>query len=182
MNVRSNGPGAYLPESIVDQVILAADALARFRAAELREQFSLTENQYRLMLLAARHGPVNVGELASLVGRDTGQVSRTVKNLVQRQWMMSARLDKVATVEIALSTAGWEVMHEIAQSGRGWQSALGSVLAKSDTAIVSRAMERLHAAVLRAGEALPLAAEEGAEQRLCRRPGAAVSASASPCG
>jgi DNA-binding MarR family transcriptional regulator len=167
MTVRSDGSGAYLPESIVDQVILAADALAPFRAAELRAGFSLTEIQYRLMLLAARHGPLNVSELASLVGRDRGQVSRTVKSLVDRQWMTSARLDKVANVEIALSAAGWMVMHEIAQAGRGWQLALGSALTDAETAIVSRTIDRLHAAVLGAGAALPAGPDDCGGHRPC---------------
>jgi DNA-binding MarR family transcriptional regulator len=150
MNERSKQSDAYLPENLFDQVILAADALARFRAVELRERYSLTEIQYRLMLMVGRHGPVNIGELALLIGRDRGQVSRTVKSLVERRWMTSARLDKVATVEIALSPAGWEAMHKIAQAGQGWEGVLGSPLTAADIALVCQSVEHLHVAVLRA--------------------------------
>src|SRR5690606_24296067 len=95
-----------LPDRMVDQLILAAEAVVRYRIATYRDRFKLTELQYRMMMHVEQHGPISVGELAVLVGRDVAQVSRTVKALVDTGLMDCQRTRGNIAKSLRLSPEG----------------------------------------------------------------------------
>lgn len=137
------------PDTIADRLILAAEAVVRYRMTAYRDRFCLTELQYRLLMHVAPHGAVSLTRLSQMVGRDTGQVSRTVRSLVDAGLMTSTRRRGRVAVDIALSAAGRRTFSEMAKVGEEWQAAIGHALTPGDLSLVADTIGRLHGAANR---------------------------------
>jgi DNA-binding MarR family transcriptional regulator len=158
------------PDSIADQLILAAEAVVRYRTAAYRDRFCLTEMQYRLLMHVAQHGAVSLTQLSQMVGRDTAQVSRTVRSLVDAGLMTSARRRGRVAVDIALSAAGRRTFSEMAKVGEEWQAAIGDALSPGDITLVVDTIERLHDAANQLAERKGAGPSQPPAPRGCHRP------------
>lgn len=134
------------PEHIADQLIVAAEAVVRYRIATYRDRFRMTELQYRMMMHVARNAPISVGKLAELVNRDIAQVSRTVKSLVETGLMVSRKSRGTVAKSLVLSPAGEAVYLQMATVGKEWGSAISGVIPAETITLVSQAMEGLNEA------------------------------------
>lgn len=133
-----------LPDRMVDQLILTAEAVVRYRIATYRNRFKLTELQYRMMMHVEQHAPISVGELAALVGRDIAQVSRTVKALVDTGLMVCKRTPGKIAKSLCLSPKGNAVYLEMAAVGEDWDHAISRALPSEDLVHAVHVMKRLN--------------------------------------
>ena len=134
---------------MVDQLILAAEAVVRYRIAIYRDRFKLTELQYRMMMHVARHAPISVGHLAALVDRDVAQVSRTVKLLVDSGLLTTRRTPGGVAKSLDLSAEGHAIHDQMATIGEEWEGAISDAMPLEEIAHATQAMEQLYAAASR---------------------------------
>lgn len=137
------------PDHIADQLILAAEAVVRYRIATYRDRFKMTELQYRMMMHVARNAPISVGRLAALVNRDNAQVSRTVKSLVETGLMISRKSRGSVAKSLVLSPEGEAIYLQMALVGEEWGTAISGAIPSEKIALVSQAMEGLNLASCR---------------------------------
>lgn len=139
-------------DSLADQLIYAAEALVRSRSAAYKERFQLTEVQYRVMMQVAKHAPLSLGELCSLVHRDQGQISRLVKSMTDAGLLTRAKRAGSAAMAIELSPRGRRIFHQMAMVGEEWEVALTAVMSPQDIALASQAASHLYEAAFKVRE------------------------------
>jgi len=137
---------------LAEQLVLAAEALVRYRGAAYRQRFRLTDLHYRLLMHVAKRGPISLGDLSNLVNRDCGQISRTVKALIESGFMRSERRRGSPGMGIELSHKGRSTYEAMAKIGEEWEFALSALMPLHEIALASQAAGRLHAAALRIHE------------------------------
>jgi DNA-binding MarR family transcriptional regulator len=142
-SVGSIGP-RQLPDHLADQLILAAEAVVRYRIAAYRDRFKMTDLEYRMIMHVARNAPVSIGGLAALVGRDNAQVSRTVKSLIVAGLMASRRSRGTNAKSIVLSPEGHRTYEKMTAIGAEWEVAISDVMATDMIVVASHAMEQLN--------------------------------------
>ena len=133
-----------VPESLSDRLILASEAVVRYRIAAYRDRFDLTEIHYRLLTQVAQHSPITLGHLARLVNRDCAQISRMVKALIARGLLANGRLPGKQAMAIKLTSVGREIHRQMARIGQDWEIAVESLISPEEIAMASTAMERLY--------------------------------------
>jgi len=134
---------------MIDQLILAAEAVVRYRVATYRDRFKLTELQYRLLLHVEQHAPMSIGELAGMVARDVGQVSRTVRTLIDAELMVCTRTNGRIAKSLTLSAKGRDLFQQMATVGERWENAISVALPSEDIVQAAQAMQRLYVATHR---------------------------------
>ena len=132
------------PESLSDRLILASEAVVRYRIAAYRDRFDLTEIQYRLLTHVAHHSPITLGQLARLVNRDCAQISRMVKSLISRGLLANGRLPGKQAMAIELTSVGREVHRQMARIGQDWELAVENLISTDEIALASVAIDRLY--------------------------------------
>jgi DNA-binding MarR family transcriptional regulator len=132
------------PESLSDRLILASEAVVRYRIAAYRDRFDLTEIQYRLLTHVAQHSPITLGQLARLVNRDCAQISRMVKSLLARGLLANGRPPGKQAMAIELTSVGREVHRQMARIGQDWELAVENLISTDEIALASVAMDRLY--------------------------------------
>jgi len=133
-----------VPESLSDRLILASEAVVRYRIAVYRDRFDLTEIHYRLLTHVAQHAPITLGHLARLVNRDCAQISRMVKALIGRGLLANGRLPGKQAMAIELTSIGREIHRQMTRIGQDWEEAVESLISREEIAMASAAMERLY--------------------------------------
>lgn len=131
---------------LIEQLILTAEAVVRYRIVAFRRRFKMTELQYRLMMQVAAHAPVSLGQLSNLVNRDCAQVSRTVKCLVEGGLMTNRRERGGPTKSIELSADGAALYAEMQKVGEKFEAALAALISSADAALATDAIERVYEA------------------------------------
>ena len=162
-----------VPESLSDRLILASEAVVRYRIAAYRDRFDLTEIHYRLLTHVAQHAPITLGHLARLVNRDCAQISRMVKALIARGLLANGRLPGKQAMAIELTAVGREIHRQMTRIGQDWEVAVESLISPAEIAMASAAMDRLYDA---ARHVLHDDARDSVERKAS--PGAAYAATA----
>lgn len=134
---------------MVDQLIMAAEAVVRYRVATYRDRFKLTELQYRMMMHVARQAPITIGHLAVMVDRDIAQVSRTVRLLIDSGLMVCSKVRGSQAKALKLSPEGQAVHRQMAMIGEEWEGAISDAMPSDAIARATQAMEQLYVAANR---------------------------------
>ncbi|MET4577308.1 MarR family winged helix-turn-helix transcriptional regulator [Ottowia thiooxydans] len=115
-------------------------------------RFGLNVSQWRMLAASAQLQPTSVTELTEYSGMDKVTVSRSVRELVDRN-LLSRELDELdrRRATITLTPEGQRVYEEIAPGAVAFEEALLSVLKPAERKAFSSVMDRLldQAAVLR---------------------------------
>jgi len=135
---------ADVPDSLIDRLILASEAVVRYRIAAYRDGFDLTEIQYRVLAHVAQHAPITLSHLARLVNRDCAQISRMVKTLIARGLVRNGRPPGKQAMAIELTDTGRETRARMARIGQDWEAAVENLLSTDQIALASVAIDRLY--------------------------------------
>lgn len=104
----AEAPGR-LGDLLTMRMIAFFSLLRRSGVAAQRRMFDLSEVEWRIMVQLGIKSPVSLNTLAEKTLQDRGQLSRTVKGLVERGLLTRERRPGGPTVDICLSPAGREL-------------------------------------------------------------------------
>ncbi|MEO0061613.1 MAG: hypothetical protein RLZZ08_173 [Pseudomonadota bacterium] len=108
-------PGATAPtdevtrqlgDLITMRMIYFFNVLRRSGVLAQRRLFGMSEVEWRIMTQVGLHAPLSLNRLAELTLQDRGQLSRTVKGMVERGLLTRRRKPGGPTVEIAFAPDG----------------------------------------------------------------------------
>lgn len=116
-----------------------------------RRLFSMSEVEWRIMTHVGASAPLSLNRLAELTLQDRGQLSRTVKGMVERGLLTRERRPGGPTVDIAFAPAGEEMHARMVERALERDRRLTEGLAAEDAAVLRRAIETM---VTRAEEVL----------------------------
>lgn len=90
-------------------------SLRRSTLLNQRRLFKLSEIEWRVMTQIGKGVPLSLNDLAERLGRDRGQLSRTVKGMVERGLLTRNRKPGMPDIEIALAPAGRDLRAEMVE-------------------------------------------------------------------
>ena len=103
-----------------------------------RQQFDLSEVEWRIMTLAGEHAPFSLSRLASLTLKDEGQLSRAVKKMVGRGLLKRHRKPGGPEIEIDLSADGRSAYRNMVERAIARDRRLTAQIAPEDLAALWR--------------------------------------------
>lgn len=101
-----SGPLAGL---VTMRMIILFGVMRRSGAITQRHQFNLSETEWRIMAQVGEFAPLSLNGLAELLLLDRGQLSRTVKGMVERGLLSRERKPGGPEIEIDLTKEGREL-------------------------------------------------------------------------
>lgn len=101
-----SGPLAGL---VTMRMIILFGLMRRSGAITQRHQFNLSETEWRIMAQVGEFAPLSLNGLAELLLLDRGQLSRTVKGMVERGLLSRERKPGGPEIEIDLTKEGREL-------------------------------------------------------------------------
>jgi DNA-binding MarR family transcriptional regulator len=128
--------------------------LANLTARPFNERFGrrlrLTLSEWRVLLVVADRPGITAQDLADYLGLDKMSVSRAVRGLLARgRVARRASAEDRRRLHLSLTTAGWRVYREIADSGLARERAVFGTLAQAERKAFFAALARLVAGTRR---------------------------------
>lgn len=108
-----------------------------------RRLFAMSEVEWRIMTMVGAHAPLSLNRLAELTLQDRGQLSRTVKGMVERGLLTRERRPGGPTVDIAFAPDGHAMHERMVVRAKERDRQLTEGLAPEDAAVMRRAIETM---------------------------------------
>lgn len=123
---------------------VVADAVSKLMASSYEEQFALTRAEWRLVAALADLGPSTATALGAYSTLDKMQISRTLRDMEQKNWVVraAARADKRAKL-VQLTTTGRALYDAVLPLVQDKATALTSQLNPDDYAAFLRCISQL---------------------------------------
>lgn len=120
----------------------------------LKESAGLTPAQWRVMFMIHDNGPMSPARIGKKIGMDKGQLSRTIKGMLDRGWLQSqpSKADH-RSFELSLTAEGSAAFLKAQPKMRVRQSKLMNSLSKGELEALYSVFDKLEAAALELDEA-----------------------------
>lgn len=116
-------------------------SLRRSTLLNQRRMFKLSEIEWRVMTQVGKGVPLSLNDLAERLVRDRGQLSRTVKGMVERGLLTRTRKAGMPDIEIALAPAGEVLRAQMVELAFQRDSFLTSELELADIDVARRVID-----------------------------------------
>lgn len=120
-------------------------SLRRSTLLNQRRLFRLSEIEWRVMTQIGKGVPLSLNELAERLVRDRGQLSRTVKGMVERGLLTRNRKAGMPDIEIALAPAGQKLRAQMVELAFQRDSFLTAQLDPADIDVARRVIDLMTA-------------------------------------
>lgn len=138
------------PNLLTFRIIGLLDLLRRSGALANRREFGLTGIEWRIMAQVGEHAPLSLNDLTELLNLDAGQLSRTVKALVERGLLDRRRRPTGPAIMITLTGDGRALHARMMELARDRNGFLVAGLPSEEVAVATRVLD----AVLRNAQLL----------------------------
>jgi DNA-binding MarR family transcriptional regulator len=108
-----------------------------------RRVFGMSEAEWRILTQVGAHAPLSLNRLAELTLQDRGQLSRTVKGMVERGLLNRERRPGGPTVDISLAPAGRELHARMIDRALQRDQRLTQDITPADDAALRRIVEQM---------------------------------------
>lgn len=125
------------------RMIVLFGLLRRSGVLAQRRHFDLSELEWRVMTQVAKFGPLSLNGLAELLLQDRGQLSRTVKAMVERNLLTRERKPGGPEIVIELSEEGAALHSRMIERAIARDHALTEGIAPEDIATLWRVLDRM---------------------------------------
>ena len=145
------------PELILDQflpyrLVSLSQKISHALSAIYREQFGISVAEWRILANLADTGELNPKEVAQQTSMDKAKVSRAIKELSDKQYVVKRRDEQDQRAYwLALSARGRAMYRQIVPLALDWEARLLDALDASEYRDLNRIIEKL-ARRLEAGE------------------------------
>jgi DNA-binding MarR family transcriptional regulator len=137
---KRSGPLAAL---LSMRMVVLFSIMRRSTIYNQRRLFDLTEIEWRIMSQMHEHAPLSLNGLAELLMQDRGQLSRAVKNLVERGLMTRRRKPGGPGIEIGLAEGGKALQARMVELAIQRDEFLTEDIAPDDLAAARRVIEQM---------------------------------------
>jgi DNA-binding MarR family transcriptional regulator len=137
---KRSGPLAAL---LSMRMVVLFSIMRRSTIYNQRRLFDLTEIEWRIMSQMHEHAPLSLNGLAELLMQDRGQLSRAVKNLVERGLMTRRRKPGGPGIEIGLAEGGKVLQARMVELAIQRDEFLTEGIAPDDLAAARRVIEQM---------------------------------------
>ncbi|MDB5683420.1 MAG: MarR family protein [Sphingomonas bacterium] len=145
------------PGLLTGRIITLLDLLRRSGMIAYKREFGLSELEWRVMAQVGEHQPLSLNDLAELLSVDRGQLSRTVKAMVEKDLLTRKRRPGGPAIVIQLSANGGDVHARMLTLANARNASLAGDISPAEIADVSRILdvlvENAHALLEREREA-----------------------------
>ena len=125
------------------RMIILFGLLRRSGVLAQRRHFDLSELEWRVMTQVAEFAPLSLNGLAELLVQDRGQLSRTVKRMVERGLLTRERKPGGPEIVIELSKGGAALHARMIERAIERDRALTKGIASEDIATLWRVLEQM---------------------------------------
>lgn len=133
-----------LGELVTMRMIGFFNVLRRSGILTSRRQFHLSEIEWRIMTQVGRHAPLTLNRLSELTLQDRGQLSRTVKGMVERDLLTRERKPGGPEVEIELSEQGRTLYARMVERAIERDRRLTGDISQEDLETLRRIIDLMH--------------------------------------
>lgn len=137
---KRSGPLAKL---LSMRMVVLFSIMRRSTIYNQRRLFGLTEIEWRIMTQMHEHAPLSLNGLADLLIQDRGQLSRAVKNLVERGLMTRRRKPGGPGIEIGLAEGGKALLARMVDLAIQRDEFLTEGIAPEDRVAARRVIEQM---------------------------------------
>ena len=148
-----------LADLISVQSIALVNRLRRTVIRRQREQFGLSDTEWRVMAQLGASAPLSLNGLADLLMQDRGQLSRAVKGMVERGLVSRRRKPGGPEIELDLTDEGNALYARMVEKALEGDAVLTEGIAPEDVATAKRVMAAM---IARAEEMMEAADASGA--------------------
>ena len=148
-----------LADLISVQSIALVNRLRRTVIRRQREQFGLSDTEWRVMAQLGASAPLSLNGLADLLMQDRGQLSRAVKGMVERGLVSRRRKPGGPEIELDLTEEGITLYARMVEKALEGDAMLTEGIAAADVAIAKCVMAAM---IARAEEMMEAADASGA--------------------
>lgn len=138
-----NPVNAQLGDLVSMRMIYFFNVLRRSGVLAQRRLFNMTEAEWRIMVQVGLNEPLSLNQLADRTLQDRGQLSRTVKGMVERGLLTRERKRGGPTVEIALAPGGEDLYGKMVARAVERDRKLTQGFAPDDEAVLRRLMAQM---------------------------------------
>lgn len=132
-----------LAELLSMRMVVLFSIMRRSTILNQRRLFDLTEIEWRIMSQMHEHAPLSLNGLAELLMLDRGQLSRTVKSMVERGLMTRKRIPGGPGIEIGLAEGGKQLQARMVELAIQRDEFLTSGIDPDDVAAARRVVEQM---------------------------------------
>ena len=148
-----------LADLISVQSIALVNRLRRSTIRRQREEFGLSDTEWRIMAQLGASAPLSLNGLADLLLQDRGQLSRAVKGSVERGLVSRRRKPGGPEIELDLTDEGNALYARMVEKALEGDAVLTEGIAPEDVATAKRVMAAM---IARAEEMMEAADASGA--------------------
>lgn len=134
---------ARLGDLLTMRMVYFFNVMRRSGVLAQRRLFAMSEVEWRIMTTVGAHAPLSLNRLAELTLQDRGQLSRTVKGMVERGLLTRERRPGGPTVDIAFAPDGHAMHERMVLRAKERDRQLTEGLAPEDAAVMRRAVETM---------------------------------------
>lgn len=134
---------APLADLVTMRMVYFFNLMRRSGVLAQRRLFGMTEAEWRIMVQVGLNAPLSLNRLAELTLQDRGQLSRTVKGMVNRGLVTRERRPGGPTVDICLAPAGHDLYARMVDRAIARDERLTQGIAAEDMAALRRVIEQM---------------------------------------
>ena len=144
----------YTLKELVTFRMVRLNAKLTTQAARLLKNHSgLTPAQWRVMFMIHDNGPMTPARVGRLIGMDKGQLSRTIKSMVDTGILASTASEAdQRSFELHLTASGQKLFHRAMPVMQKRQARLMGCLTDEERAVLYRAFDKLEAVTEEPGD------------------------------